>query len=414
MSAETRARMSQARFGRNPWNKGRRLSEGHRTAIAASSRGVTREISPATRKRLRMARRRPGDAIVAGGVPSSTENGEYPLVETTDINLYVTLRRELRTWSDEFAGRNGRRPSLVDVRRIAPPDVIGKFERYVGMRDRLRGLAADVYGTINPDCVPSVRPSQIASTPQNNNQGSILRYTSHGNARLVPKGRPDGVFVERAKVEAAGASAARRDIEKPGKLGTWGQWDAYDLPTRGDYSSGFQVSETVRQGLESDERAFTAAAERTERVPKKEAKRAGLSANDYRAIGKYRLMESIDINRYVQLRRDLMAWSSAFKEKHGHTPTLSDVQAAGDPSMYRRFREYIETRDRMDGLVKEVCGAEIDDLEQIKELSDTGRALVDQLRPSTKVERSTPAEPASSLESVGRLTALSPPSIKEL
>jgi hypothetical protein len=340
-----------------------------------------------------------------------TENGAYPLVETTDINLYVTLRRELRAWSDQYAERNGRRPSLADVRRVAPPDVIGKFERYTAMRDRIRGLAADVYGTINPEAIPAVKPERTASSPQNNNQGSVVQFTSHGNARLVPKVPGNADAGLSSEDRAAAAAGMDGDGVGDGEVGTWGQWDVYDRPTRGDYSSGFQVSEALVHGPEE-----AAASGAGGKGSPKRVRKDHLSANDYRAIGKYRLMESVDINRYVQLRRDLLAWSAAYKETHGHTPSLSDVRASGKPRLYIRFCEYIETRDRMDGLVKEVCGAEIDDVQQIQE---AGRALVDQLRPvsapDTAVSPPPPAPPPQTpLERAKRLKSRSPPSIGEL
>lgn len=418
LSAETRARMSQARFGRMPWNKGRELSGEHRTAISTGAAGVQRDTSAATIKRMRMARRRPGDAIVSGGGPAQAANGQYGLVDSTDINLYVTLRRELRVWSDEFAGRNGRRPSLADVRRIGTPDVVGKFEQYTRMRERLRGLAADVYGSVNPDSVPVVSPQETASSPQNNNQGSVLHITANGNPRLIPKSDApgaragprlpgDGLTTSESGGEGAAKSGSSRNPN-----GAWGKWDIYDSPTRGDYSSGFQVSENLLVDAPSEADATESGSGKS-KMKRPRARKDSLSPNDYRAIGKYRLMESIDINRYVQLRRDLVAWSAKFKAEHDRTPTLSDVREAGDPTTYTRFCDYIERRGRMDGLVREVFGAELDDVEQIQQLSKTGRELVDQLRHKKSIEKpSHPIPPPTPLEQVERLKHRSPPSVQ--
>lgn len=412
LSAETRARMSEARFGRVPWNKGRSLSQKHRHNIAAGGSGVGRIDSAMSRARRRMARRRPGDAIVAGGGPSGVANGAYPLVETTDINTYVTLRRELRVWSDQFSELNSRRPSLADVRRNAPPEIIRQFERYVAMRDRIRGLAADVYGTINPSTVPVVSPKVTTSAPQNNNAGSVVQYTSNGNPRLVRKKTEVEIAGDVAPVDGGdmGATEGIESMEPvEGIVGsgsesvvgggestdsTWGQWDVYDQPMRGDYSSGFQVTETL--GPEKEKQTAK--------------KRDQLSPNDYRAIGKYRLIESADIHRYVQLRKKLLTWSASYKKTYGHTPSLSDVEARGYPRMYRRFCEYVNTRDHMDGLFKEVVGAEVGDVEQIKKMSKAGRKLVDQLRPKSPPSNSVDPNVADQEAHTERLKNRSPPS----
>lgn len=102
LSEETKARMAEAKVGRQAWNKGRRLSTSHKASISSSSTNFQRTLSDETKARMRMAKRRPGDSIVAGNSISSQSksSGNYRLVDTTDINDYISLRRELRVWSD--------------------------------------------------------------------------------------------------------------------------------------------------------------------------------------------------------------------------------------------------------------------------------------------------------------------------
>jgi hypothetical protein len=90
-------------------------------------------------------------------------------------------------------------------------------------------------------------------------------------------------------------------------------------------------------------------------------------------------MESIEISKYVETRRELAKWSTGFKKEHGHVPALSDVRAFAAPETYRKFCDYVENRERLSGLVEEVCGAAIDNEEEIRKVSDTGKTLVDQL-----------------------------------
>ena len=344
LSPETRARMSEARFGRSPWNKGRRLSMQHRVAISRASLAVQRNLSEETRRRMRMARRRPGDGLIAGSSVGKGDVGNYPLVESSAINDYVTLRRELRVWSDKFVERNGKRPSLADIRRSAPVPVVRKFERYITMRDQIRGLASDVYGSVDPKAIPVAPPGDVSSEPRNNNADRVLHMTKHGNPRLAGKG-DEGVGYNEGKALMEGA---KDDM-----------WDMYDRP---ESNGGKEDNHTLigAHELSSD----------TEH----------LSPSDYRKIGRYRLMETMDINRYVNLRKELQRWSAAFKEQYGRTPALSDARVSGKSLLYNRFCEYLQMRSSMSGLVKEVYGTEVDDVETLKKVNAEGKVILDTLR----------------------------------
>lgn len=350
LSPEIRARMSEARFGCSPWNKGRHLNTSHREAIGNSISNNSRTCSIETRQRMRMARRRPGDGIV-GGSTGYGKVGEYPLVDGADINAYVTLRRELRVWSDRFKQRNRRRPSLADIRRFATVGVVRKFEKYVSMRDQIRGLASDVYGSVNPRDVPVVPIGQVSSEPQNNNAARIVHVTKHGNPRLVPKDSFAPLQKPNSPLEPNDTESVQEDM-----------WDAYDRPATQDVSGeGHNSSSSVG----SDELMF---------------RRDQLSPNDYRMIGKYRLMETMDINRFVTLRKQLEKWSNDFQRKHNRKPALSDAKNSGNVALYRRFCEYLDMRKRMSGLVKEVYGTEVDDLETLTKVNKQGKIILDALR----------------------------------
>jgi hypothetical protein len=254
----------------------------------------------------------------------------------------------------------------------------------------LCATAFDVYGSLNPDSVPVVSPGDTYSAPINNNQGSFVQYTSNGNPRLVPVRPPQtgpGSVVRSSEAcellaeNDLAPTTAAEGVHDGSSHSQWGQWDRYDTPTRGDYSSGFQVS----QVLVGDATGGSLAADASGgKVTGSQARKEQLTASDYRAIGKFRLMESIDINKYMQLRRELAAWSAAFKRRVGHTPALSDVRDCGEPRIYAQFCEYIEARNRMNGLVREVCGTEIDNVEELQKVTNAGKDLVEQLNLARK------------------------------
>uniref|UniRef100_A0A7S1TIM1 Nuclease associated modular domain-containing protein n=1 Tax=Compsopogon caeruleus TaxID=31354 RepID=A0A7S1TIM1_9RHOD len=160
MSEETKLRMSEARNALAPWNKGRELSELHRRRIGMALTG--RVVSEGTRKLLQIARRMPSDSVLAGGNSNAAKDapgkGGFPLVATEDIHSYIALRRSLQGWSEGFKNSMGRRPTLADVRRLAPLEIIRKFEEYSEMRNRLRGLTTDVVGVVNPESIPADAP----------------------------------------------------------------------------------------------------------------------------------------------------------------------------------------------------------------------------------------------------------------
>lgn len=353
MSPETRARMSESRTGRLAWNKGKHLSGPHRDAISRSSLDVARKASPDTLRRMRMARRRPGDAVLSGRSEKRRPAvGSYPLVDGAEINDYITLRRELRVWSDSFMSRTGKRPSLADIRRVASANIMKKFEKYVQMRDRIRGLASDVYGSVDPADVPVVSIGDVSDVPRNNNAKTVIRVTKHGNRRMVDA---DG------KIPGNGAYRVGSGYLEGS---TEDMWDMYDRPTSPvEESSTAAVDNSLVGTHELNPR-----------------RRGQLNANDYRMIGKYRLMESIDINRYVKLRKELERWSADFKRQHGRIPKLSDVRSAGKSMWYDRFCEYLSMRDAMSGLVREVYRTEIDDVETFRKVNVEGKVILDSLR----------------------------------
>lgn len=372
MSAETRKRMSISRKGRAIWNKGKPMSDKHKQAISVAKLASNVRVSDSTRKLLQLARRRPSDGIVAatGRTTRPTSPSGFPLVDTNDIHSYVSLRRSLRGWSDAFSERNGHRPTIADVRRTARPDVIRQFEQYIAMRGAIRGLAADVCGSVNPADIPVVPSRNSSSTSPQNGTARRVHITGHGNRRLASEveaasvtggqgsisfddGEPDA-----STLVALGVSSTRSDM-----------WDAYDAPlTRPSRASGFGVDRTL-VGVHS--------LSDLDRVTVQNR----LSAKDYRTIGKFRLLESKDINKFVQLRRELESWSSKFKEETGEIPKLSDVWDQKDQGLYAKFCRYLDMRHSMSGLMKEVYGASIEQLESTYDrLSEEAQCVLDLLQ----------------------------------
>lgn len=373
LSAETKARMSAAKAGSQAWNKGLQLSSSHKDSISLSATYFQRVLSEETKSRMRMAKRRPGDAIVSGNsVSSQSESiGNYSLVGTNDINDYISLRRELRVWSDNYVkkrddlndrkGTRGRRPTLAEIRREASVPIIRKFEKYVAMRDKMRGLAGDVYGDVDPESVPAVSTKDLASSPRNNNADRRIVTTKHGNTRLINVNDSDNVgYVDRDDH----LQGSREDM-----------WDMYDRP------SSLSSSRCTNSEIETENSLIGV-----------HVLENGLSANDFRKIGRYRLMETMDINRYVELRKTLQNWSKEFKEINGRVPSLSDAKNCGI-LWYSKFCDYLDMREKMEGLVKEVYGTEVDDFETLKKLNAEGKQVLNALLGSS------PSSSPSSLSS---------------
>ncbi|CAN8064545.1 unnamed protein product [Agarophyton chilense] len=349
LSPEIRARMSEGRSGCTAWNRGKALKPTHRQAISQSMLKIDRDISVETRQRMRMARRRPGDALVQGSIRLGSI-GSYPLVDSADINAFVTLRRELRVWSDKFKKYNSRRPTLADIRRFASVSIIRKFEKYVAMRGQIRGLAGEVYGSVNPNDIPSVSTGEVSSAPRNNGARAI-HITKYGNRRLVSTSADQ-------KADNVGYNDGRHSLEGAVE----DMWDMYDRPPT-----------QSNTGRDQSNHMLIGTSEHKNRNDR-------LTPRDYRMIGRYRLLESMDINRFVSLRRELQTWSDEFKEKHGRKPALSDAKGEGKAALYHNFCEYLDIRDRMSGLVQEVYGTEVDDLETLVKANEEGKIKLDALR----------------------------------
>lgn len=352
LSPEIRARMSAAHTGRTAWNKGRPLSVAHRANIANGSRDGPRTLSEETRRRMRMARRRPGDAVLAGSPGRTSETiGSYSLLDGADINAYISLRRELTSWSDSYRINLGKRPTLADIRRVAPVSVVRKFERYMAMRERIRGLAGDVYGKVDPNEVPTVSSKAVNNAKVNNNAETTIYVTKHGNNRMVSS--------------SSTVTQANQNVVIKGGVGIGDMWDEYDRPSSWEYHPNPEVQETSLIGTH-------------ELDAKKKDKR--LSPNDYRKIGRYRLMETMDINRFTEIRRELQDWSDSFKKKHDRRPTLTDVRNVGKAWLYNQFCEYLEMRNRMNGLMMEVLGTEVDNVEILEKVNMEGKEALEALQ----------------------------------
>ncbi|KAK1859291.1 hypothetical protein I4F81_001888 [Pyropia yezoensis] len=428
MSPETRARMSEARTGSSPWNKGRRLSRAHRLALSrslAAAMAAGKRTGPSTDRLPALtaaARARPrADGIVRGGARVSIADGrgrpgvaggggggsgvggvgagEFPLVATADIHEFVSLRRELRVWSDAYAERNDRRPSLADVRRLAPVPVVRKFEVYMRMRQLLRGLAADVVGGGAAAAAEAAGAAdgqtQFVRRPDGTLEavdgGALGDNLQQQGAAATPIGAAaDGIGVvggATAARSAFGGIPAEPLVGDDSSVGDGDEGAHDDMGVglgRSDYSSGFLSTTPSSPSLST---LGDAAATPSRSPPSGQAPRRRLSADDYRLIGKHRLMTTGDIHSYIQLRRQLKAWSDSWKATHhaSRPPSLSDVREDAPPSVYAQFCEYLSLRARMRGLAKEVFGAEVDDVEGMQRTANAGESILHALKAGARL-----------------------------
>lgn len=264
--------------------------------------------------------------------------------------------------------------------------VMRKFEQYVKMRDQIRGLAGDVYGTVDPESLPVVSTKDVADAPRNNNAGTTIHTTKHGNQRLISSTGVVGA-------ESVGYKNAG-DADMEGALED--MWDMYDRPSSWERKPTTEVDNTLIGAHELSPR----------QSPKRNNQR--LSANDYRKIGRYRLMGAMDINRYVELRKELQGWSTSFKKEHGRTPTLSDAKVSSKSWLYGKFCEYLAMRDRMFGLVEEVYGTVMDDVETLKKVNEEGKEVLNTLLGNSK--NNAEYSPSPPPESAPVLPSMAPPS----
>lgn len=343
LSPEIRARMSAAHTGRSAWNKGKHLSLDHRANISNAGRNGSRKLSEETRHRMQMSRRRMQDGLSSTSTNHSSPHvGSYSLLDGADINAYISLRRELTSWSDSYRKNLGKRPTLADIRRVAPVPIVRKFERYMTMREKIRGLAGDVYGQVTPNNLPSA-PSESGRRSPDDHVPEAFHLTNYKNVDTIP-------------ATSSSTDVVNRDV---GVV-----WDEYDRPSSWEYHPTIRA-DVLRVGADGN------------KVGKRDNR---LSPNDYRKIGRYRLMETMDINRFAELRKKLRKWSDSFKKKKGRRPLLSDVESNGRGSLYTQFCEYIDMRNRMSGLMQEVLGTEVDNVEILKKMNAEGKEALESLK----------------------------------
>ncbi|GJQ08834.1 hypothetical protein GpartN1_g625.t1 [Galdieria partita] len=336
LTIEARARLSLSMLGRRAWNKGRQLSMKHKIAIANSL--SNRKLSQEHRQKLRLARWRPTDRILRSHVISSKvqkklessqdvkdcshlqerkeDHIEWPLLTTQEINEYVSLRRELRVWSEKFSLDGYSTPSLSTLRRKAPKAILKKYEKYLEYRERFRGLAFDVYGKIAPGSV-SVSP-----------RGGRWRRTQTNKCF-----DDSSSFIESSPPELLDSSLCQcEEIQK------------------------FVASNTTNHSS------------------------ICLTPSAYRILGRYRLLETHDIHEFVALRKELRSWSSSYFEEHGRRPTLQDAEKNLCSESLKKFKRYIQIREQIQGLVRETFGIEQLDMNSIEAMTETSLKILNSLK----------------------------------
>eukprot|EP00871_Galdieria_phlegrea_P005999 jgi/Galph1/887/GphlegSOOS_G5630.1 len=268
LTVEARARLSLSLLGRRAWNKGKNLSMKHRLAISLAL--SDRRLSEEHRQKMRLARLRFMNKTVSCSSASSSvakssnignvnsqkttvstgmDKSTWPLLTTQEIHEYVLLRRELRVWNEKFSLDSGSSPSLSLIRKEAPKAIIKKYEKYLEYRERFRGLASDVYGSVAPDSFPIPAKS-----------GRFSRSTVDSFAD------DSSSLIESSPPELLDASLCKcRELE-----------------------------ETAHSNPLND----------TATIP--------LTPSAYRILGRYRLLETHDIHEFVALRKELRSWSDKY------------------------------------------------------------------------------------------------------
>ena len=335
LSAETRAKMSEARYGKRPWNYGDRLGEEHRRKIALKMQGQKR-ISEETRKKLQLARRLPSDPILrtsgstTGSVGRQTDESgtDFPLVDTKDIHQFMMLRRELETWSGQFYSSMGRRPTMTDIRRLAPMELLRKFERYIKLRDSIRGLATSVKEGMNVQAMPA---------------------------------------------EAPGGATPRSDsyvATSPSKLG--------QKPSGGDVTLGDSGSMAMT-GNDRDNQSAT---------------NTPLSANEFRTLGQYRLLEAHDLHKMRKLRREAEPWLDRFARTFGRPAELADAECMDSETLAESERRalravigYLELKGKSRGLLSDVLNIDPDDPQALESFMKKGEELARKVKVDTEEQQ---------------------------
>jgi len=362
LTIEARARLSLSMLGRRAWNKGRKLSMKHKVAIGNSL--ANRKLSQEHRQKLRLARWRPTDTILRSHVVCSkvhrklestqvveedlhekkenakADQTEWPLLTTQEINEYVSLRRELRVWSEKFTLDGSGPPSLSTLRRKAPKAILKKYEKYLEYRERFRGLAFDVYGKIAPGSVSVSPRGGRWKKPQMN------KYSEESSS-----------VIESSPPELLGKTTIC----------------LYLFPRLSVLDSSLCQCEEIQKCVVSDSANESSVC---------------LSPSAYRILGRYRLLETHDIHEFVALRKELRSWSNSYFEEHGRRPTLQDAEKNLSSESLKKFKRYIQIREQIQGLVRETFGLEQFDMNSIEAMTETSLQILQSLKfsPSANVK----------------------------
>lgn len=158
------SKVSKGRSGIEPWNKGKRLSEGHKTKIASAKVGA--KHSKETRRKMSTSHKRRHTAVrVLQSVDrivqqqqgaSSPPPGRGQAAATADIDGaqnhqkkvlvskyksmlhdFRVLEGEIEPWVSQFLSEHGRKPNLVDVQATKMDWLIQKYKKYNLMKQQL-------------------------------------------------------------------------------------------------------------------------------------------------------------------------------------------------------------------------------------------------------------------------------------
>mmetsp|Transcript_20047 Transcript_20047/g.53391 ORF Transcript_20047/g.53391 Transcript_20047/m.53391 type:complete len:267 (+) Transcript_20047:1-801(+) len=262
---------------------------------------------------------------------------------------------------------------------IAPLEVRAKFDHFCRLRKVMRGLAADVYGDIQIMGIPVRPPAQTGAPPHSaprKNGGQRATRSSQVPAEEAPLNDGRLIVEEQVADEPDPVDDADTELLREDDLAA----AATPVPhTRRPLRLAAHAN--VSEPLVGAPAPVTAAA--SCEAPAGQVQTV-LGPSEYRVLGRYRLLETMDIHSFFRLRRELKEWSSAFSEEVGRTPSLSDAKQRGGLTLYRKFVRYLDMRARMRGLAREmhVLVDEVEDIALIEKVTETGKSLLECLKNS--------------------------------
>jgi len=209
------SKVSKGRSGIEPWNKGKRLSEGHKERIRESRRGSSH--SKDTREKMSRSQRRrhtaarvlqsvdkivqaqeatrkagPPPPSVASLAPTTTSGGggEADHQKKAMVARYKTmlhdfriLEKEIEPWVSQFLSEHGRKPNLSDVRATKMDWLIQKYNTYNLMKQQLMVRIPGIRGQMSRTPSTSTAVMARGGQEETGKEAKLSAFFSAVNAK---------------------------------------------------------------------------------------------------------------------------------------------------------------------------------------------------------------------------------------